>query len=209
MGAAAEGEAGATAGPASPQEEADIGVEDAAQFSVMGLYPDGAIRGVTFWMPVDRVAAGAELSIGADDGVGGVVWSVPPGGVETDGFIPITGGGIRLTEAGTEPGAAIAATIYADFGEGQMPGDGSPTGGAVSGSLEVSFETAWGSNKGANPFGEGSVTNIASDDGVQSPEGLGVIAGVAGPDEQLLLPDVQDLASIAILASRTTDPYKD
>ena len=193
------GEAGAVAGPASPQEEADIGVQDAAIFTVMGLYPDGAIRGVTFWMPVDRVDAGAELAIGVDSGVGGAIWTIPAGGVEPEGFIPVTAGSIYLAEAGREPGAAISATIYADFGDGQMPDGVGATDGAVSGSVEVNFETAWGSNKSANPFGEGSVTNITSDGGAQSPEGLGVIAGVAGPDEQILLPDVQDLASIAVL----------
>ena len=197
--AATQGEAGAVAGPASPQEEADIGVEDAAIFTVMGLYPYGAIRGVTFWMPVDRIAAGAELTIGVDAGVGGAIWTILAGGVEPEGFIPVAAGSIELTEAGTEQGAAIAATIYADFGDGQLPDGDGATGGAVSGSLEVSFDTAWGTNKSASPFGEGNVTNIASDGRAQSPEGLGVIAGVAGPDEQLLLPDVQDLATIAVL----------
>ncbi|MYC37612.1 MAG: hypothetical protein F4X66_11995 [Chloroflexi bacterium] len=196
---ATEGDAGATAGPASAQEAADIGVENAALFTVMGLYPDGAIRGVTFWMPVDRVAAGAKLSIGVDADVGGVVWTIPAGRFEPEGFIPVAGGGIELAEAGTEPGAVIAGHLYAYFGDGQIPDGEGATGRPVSGSVEVSFETAWGSDKSANPFGEGSVTNIARDGGSQSPEGLGVIAGIAGPDEQLLLPDVQDLASIAVL----------
>ena len=127
----AEGEAGATAGPASPQEAADIGVEDAALFTVMGLYPDGTIQGATFWMPIDRVAAGATLTIGVDAGVGGAVWTIPPGGSEPQGFISVTGGGIELTEAGTEPGAAIDGILYAYFDESPeaAPGAGQPGNG--------------------------------------------------------------------------------
>ena len=166
--AAAQGEAGATAGPASPQEEVDIGVENAALFTVMGLYPDGAIRGVTFWMPVDRVVAGDKLSIGVDADVGGAIWTVPAGGSAPEGFIPVTAGGIELAEAGTEPGAAIAATIYVDFSDGQTPEGGSPTDGTVSGSVEVEFETAWGSNKSLDPFAAGGSVSYLAVDGLRN-----------------------------------------
>ena len=196
-----EGEAGATAGPASPQEEADIGVEDAALFTVMGVYPDGAVRGVTFWMPIDRISDGATLTIGEDAGVGGAIWTIPAGGVEPEGFIPVTVGSIQLSEAGTEPGAAIAATIYADFGEGQMPDDGSPTGGPVSGSVEVNFETAWGSNKSLDPFAAGgSVSYLAVEGAEESYAAVTVIGGHAGPDESALLPGVENLASLTVIA---------
>ena len=193
---ASEVEAGAIAGPASPQEEADIGVENAALFTVMGLYPDGTIQGVTFWMPVDRIAAGAKLTIGVDADVGGAIWTIPAGGTAPEGFIPVTAGGIQLTEAGTEPGAVIAATVYADFGDARIPEGEGVTDGPVSGSVEVGFETTWGSNASANPFAEGTVTYLASDGEEESGEGLGVIAGAA---ERLLLPGVEDLASIAVL----------
>ena len=196
---ASEVEAGAIAGPASPQEEADIGVENAALFTVMGLYPDGTIQGVTFWMPVDRIAARAKLTIGVDADVGGAIWTIPAGGTAPEGFIPVTAGGIQLTEAGTEPGAVIAATVYADFGDARIPEGEGVTDGPVSGWVEVGFETTWGSNVGANPFAEGTVTSLVSDREEESVEGLGVIAGVAGPDERLLLPGVEDLASIAVL----------
>ena len=199
--AAAQGEAGATAGPASPQEEADIGVDNAALFTVMGLYPDGAIRGVTFWMPVDRVVAGAMLTISMDADVGGAIWTVPAGGSAPEGFIPVTAGAIELTEAGTEPGAAIAATIYVNFGDGQMPDGGSATDGTVSGSVEVEFETAWGSNKSLDPFAAGgSVSYLAVDEVEESYAAVAVIGGHAGPDESALLPGLGNLASLTVIA---------
>ena len=202
---ATEGEAGATAGPASPQEEADIGVKDAALFTVMGLYPDGAIRGVTFWVPVDRIAAGAILTIGVDAGVGGAIWTIPAGGVEPEGFIPVTAGGIELTAAGTEPGAAIVGTIHADFGDAPVPGEeGYETAATVQRGeegledFELGFETTWGSNESANPFEEGTLT-YAGEGPVDTPGVAAVIAGVSSPEEQALLPGVPDTASISIL----------
>ncbi len=121
--AAPKGEAGATAGPASPQEAADIGVEDAALITVMGLYPDSTIQGFTIWLPLDRISGGAKLTIGEDPRVGGVVWHIPPGGTEPQGFLPVTGGGIELTNAGTEPGAAVAGRLYASFGSAAEPAE--------------------------------------------------------------------------------------
>ena len=201
--AATAGEAGAVAGPASPQEAADIGVENAAIFTVMGLYPDGAIRGVTFWMPVDRVVPGATLSIGDTAGVGGAIWTVPAGRVEPEGFIPVTAGRIELAQAGTEPGAAIAAIIYADFGYDQMPDGESATGGTVSGSVEVGFETAWGTNKSLDPFAAGgSVSYLAVDGAEESYAAAAVIGGRAGPDESALLPGVENLASLTVIAAQ-------
>ena len=195
--AANRGEAGATAGPASPQEEGDIGVKDAGIFTVMGLYPDGAIRGVTFWIPVDRVAAEAELFIGVDAGVGGSIWTIPVGGTAPEGFIPVTAGGIQLTEAGTEPGAVITATVNADFGD--APAALEP------GSAEVSFEAAWGTYRHDDPPTDtipegGSVSYLKIDEMEQSIESSAALAGLAGPDERDLLPDVEDLATIYALA---------
>ncbi len=200
----AEGDAGAIAGPASPQEEADIGVEDAALFTVMGLYPDGAIRGVTFWMPVDRVAAGAELYIGVDADVGGVIWTIPAGRFEPEGFIPVTAGGIELREAGTEPGSVIAGHLYVGFGDAPVPGEeGDETvataqpGGGEPEDFELRFETTWGSNTSADPFAEGTLT-YAGEGPDDTPGMVAVIAGAASPEEQAILPDVPDTASISI-----------
>ena len=189
---AAEGEAGATAGPASPQEAADIGLDDAALFTVMGLYPDGTIQGVTFWMPVDRVSAGGTLTIGVDGGVGGAVWHIPPGGSEPEGFIPVTGGGIELTAAGTVAGAVIAGTLYASF-------DGEPDTAPEPGALETEFETAWGSNKTLNPIAEGEISYLSLNGVEQSLDLAGVVAGLAGPDEAALMPGVDNLASLTMM----------
>ena len=208
---ATQGEAGATAGPASPQEEAEIGVEDAALLTVMGLYPDGAIRGVTFWMPIDRVAAGAELSIGADDGVGGAIWTIPAEGTAPEGFIPVTAGGIELTEGGTEAGSAIAGTIYARFDAPAGPAKiGSPEEPAEidesasdvlttgeTGDMELHFETNWGSKeKPVIPL-QGAVTYLDSEF-LARLEYLTVTAGMATPEEQAVLPGVAETASITI-----------
>ena len=140
---APEGDAGATAGPASPQEAADIGVEDAALITVMGLYPDFTIQGFTLWLPVERLSSGVKLTVGVDAGVGGVIWQIPAGKFEPEGFIPITGGGIELTEAGMEPGAAIAGRLRASWGGGAPPGDGD-TSGAPSAALVINEVAAQG-----------------------------------------------------------------
>ena len=202
--ATSQGEAGATAGPASPQEEADIGVRDAALFTVMGLYPDGAIRGVTFWMPVDRVAAGATLAIGVDAGVGGVIWTIPAGGVDPEGFIPVTAGGIQLKEAGTEPGSAIAGTVNADFGDApQLLG-----AGGFSGPAEVEFKTSWGTKEDLDPFEAGGAVSHIAVEGIYEPLALlAAIAGHAGPEESALLPGVGKLASLEVIAVQEDSSY--
>ena len=206
--ATTEGEAGATAGPASPQEEADIGVKDAALFTVMGLYPDGAIRGVTFWAPADRVVAGAELSIGVDADVGGAIWTIPAGGSVPEGFIPVTSGGIELYEADTEAGSIIAGRLYADFGDATIPGDDIPAqmptgvdGRFDAGEIELRFETVWESNQNANPFEEGEVTYFWRMNGVgaeQPLEGLAAIAGHASAEESAEF-GIENAASVTIL----------
>ena len=203
-----EGDAGATAGPASPQEAADIGVENAALITVMGLYPDGTIQGFTVWLPIDRISSGATLTIGVDAGVGGAVWHIPPGSSEPQGFIPVTSGGIELTAAGTVPGAAIAGTLYADFGGVPEPSSDIPAQMAAevdgrfnAGEIELRFETVWESNQNANPFEEGRVTYFWRMNGIgaeQSLEGLSAIAGHASMEETAGF-GIENAASVSIL----------
>ena len=69
---------------------------------------------------------------------------------------------------------------------------------AESGSMELSFETTWGSNKSANPLAEGVVTRLLLNENEESVEGVAVIAGHASPEEQAILPGAGELASIAI-----------
>ena len=117
---ASQGEAGATAGPASPEEAAEIGVANAAMITVMGLYPDLTVQGFTVWMPIDRVVPGAKLVIGEDTGVGAAIWRIPAGKFEPEGFIPITTGGIDLTEGGTESGAIISGLLHFRIGPAEL-----------------------------------------------------------------------------------------
>ena len=117
---ASQGEAGATAGPASPEEAAEIGVANAAMITVMGLYPDLTVQGFTVWMPIDRVVPGAKLVIGEDTGVGAAIWRKPAGKFEPEGFIPITSGGIDLTEGGTESGAIISGLLHFRIGPAEL-----------------------------------------------------------------------------------------
>ena len=67
-----------------------------------------------------------------------------------------------------------------------------------SGTLELSFETTWGSKMSADPLEEGLVTSMLLNEGEESSEGMAVLAGHASPEEQAILPGVGNLASIAI-----------
>ena len=67
-----------------------------------------------------------------------------------------------------------------------------------SGSVALSFETTWGSNKSANPLGEGVVTRLLLNENEESVEAMAVIAGHASSEEQAILPGTGALASIAI-----------
>ena len=66
-----------------------------------------------------------------------------------------------------------------------------------SGSLEVSFETVWGSNRNVDPWEEGTVTRLLLNGNEESTEGVAITAGHASPEEQAILPGVGELASIA------------
>ncbi len=68
----------------------------------------------------------------------------------------------------------------------------------LSGSLELSFETAWGSNESANPLEEGVVAGLLLNGTEESSEGMAAIAGLASREEQAILPGAGELASIAM-----------
>lgn len=193
--------AGATAGLSTPQEEADIGVKNAAMLSVMGLYPDGTLRGVTVWLPTERLSGGASLRIGVDPDVGGVVWEIPAGKSEPEGFIPI-GGQILLIEAGTEPGAVISGVLFASFEEAPLTVSG-PAGSEESDeeryAVEYHFETSWGSSENPNPLGEGAVTYarltypyVEIVDAEDFGGDTAVVAGQASHEEQGILLGIND-----------------
>ena len=69
---------------------------------------------------------------------------------------------------------------------------------AVSGTLEVAFETTWGSSSSPNPLGQGTVYSLLLNGTPESIERVGVFAGNASPEESVLLPDVEVPASIVV-----------
>ena len=187
----------ATAGVASPEEAAGFRVEDPATFTVLGFLADGSIELLIVAVPMGEVAAGSTVVIGED--AEGAVLHIPAGSFEPDQIIPLITGGVEITEAGTEPGGLISGRIFGTAGWGVpeavpgVPESGTPESGTV----EVSFETAWGTNQSADPFSAGgSVSYLKFNEIEESAEGVTVVAGLAGPDEQLLLPGVEDLASV-------------
>ena len=187
---------GVTAGPASPEEQSLLpGIADVASITMMMYLPEsGEIEGVTVVLPREMLAAGAVLTLG-EDPIGAVAWGVPSGAALPEWFEPLTAGTLELTMAGSGPDAVISGRFSGATGEDAVP---APVE-VESGTLTVDFETNWGSNKSANPFGEGAVTRLVGDGSEESAEGFGVIAGLAGPDGRRLLPGVDDLASIAVL----------
>ncbi|WP_420640024.1 CotH kinase family protein [Candidatus Poriferisocius sp.] len=68
-----------------------------------------------------------------------------------------------------------------------------------SGTVDVAFETTWGSNGNPNPLEEGAVLRAVLNGEEQAVAGIGVVAGPAGAEEQALLPGRERLASIAVL----------
>ena len=114
------GTAGATAGLANAKEAAEVGLEDGAFLSVMRLEADFSIEGITVWLPVDLLSAGAELTIGESD-VGGVQWTMPPGAAAPEAYLPIVAGTLELAAAGTERGAVISGRLSGAFGFGAPP----------------------------------------------------------------------------------------
>ena len=187
---------GVTAGPASTDEQALLpGVADTASITMLMYLPEsGVVEGVTVVVPREMLTDGASLTLG-EDTIGAVAWGIPSGAALPEWFESLTSGTLELTTAGSGPGAVISGRFSGSVGE-----DAGPSVGEVeSGTLEVGFETTWGSNRSANPFEEGTITRLLGDGGEESAEGFGVIAGPAGPDERLLLPGVGELASIAVV----------
>ena len=184
---------GVTAGPASSDEQALLpGVADLASITMMMLLPEsGEIEGVTIVLPRGMLADGAVLTLG-EDPIGAVAWGIPPGAAAPESVVPLNSGTLELTMAGSGQDAVVSGR-FSGGGDEVTEYELEP------GTVEVEFETSWGSNESANPLAQGVITSLVSDGEEESVEGAGVIAGVAGPDERLILPGVADLASIAVL----------
>ena len=187
---------GVIAGSASHEEQALLpGVSDLASITMMMFLPEsGEVEGVTVVLPREMLADGAMLTLG-EDPIGAMAWGIPSGAALPELFEPLTAGTLELTLAGSGTDAVISGRFSGATGEESGPDPEDVESGAV----EVGFETTWGSNTSPNPLDEGTITRLLGDGGAESTEGMGVIAGAAGPDEQLLMPGVEELASIVVL----------
>ena len=70
--------------------------------------------------------------------------------------------------------------------------------GVLSGTLEVTFETTWGSNLSPNPLEEGTIISLLLNESEESVEGMVVTAGHSTPVEKGLLPNIAETASIVV-----------
>ena len=69
---------------------------------------------------------------------------------------------------------------------------------AGSGTLEITFETTWGSNLSPNPLGAGTIDSLLLNGSEESVEDMGVFAGHSSREERGLLPEVDKPASIVV-----------
>ena len=74
------------------------------------------------------------------------------------------------------------------------------SGVGESGTIEVDFESTWGSNQSENPFEGGKVTRLLLNENEESVDGLAILVGHASPDEQQLLPNAGELASLSMFS---------
>ena len=74
-----------------------------------------------------------------------------------------------------------------------------PPAASPSGTLEVAFETTWGSNLPATPPGEGTVLSLVLNESPESLEGMVATAGYSTPAEEVLLPAIAETASIVVV----------
>ncbi|MDE0675725.1 MAG: CotH kinase family protein [Acidimicrobiaceae bacterium] len=70
---------------------------------------------------------------------------------------------------------------------------------AGSGTVEVAFETTWGTHLNPNPLGQGTVHSLMLNGAPESVGGTGVFAGDANPEERVLLPGVDNPTSIVLV----------
>ena len=73
-----------------------------------------------------------------------------------------------------------------------------PPPAVLSGTLDVTFRTTWGSNLSPNPLEEGMVISLLLNEFEESVEGIVVTAGHSTPVEKGLLPDIAETASIVV-----------
>ena len=193
------GEFGAAAGLAAAEEAAELGPEEAAVIAFIAPNPDSTLSIIAIWMPVDLLVSGANLTIG-EGGVGGASWEESADGMDLYEPIPIRGGLLELVEVGTGDGEAVSGSFSGVYVSPQTLGAVEGMGQIEPGTVELQFETAWGSNESVNPFEEGTVTSFLLNGTEQHLGNLGVTAGFASPDEMALLPGIADAVSLTVFS---------
>ncbi len=78
------------------------------------------------------------------------------------------------------------------------PGPAYISPSAESGTLEIIFQTTWGSNLSPNPLASGTIDSLLVNGSDEWGESMGVFAGHSSPQESALLPEVEGLASIVV-----------
>ena len=112
---------GVFAGHSSPDEAGLLpGALEPASIAVVSVEDDGSLSGMTLVVERDMLVPGTALVIGAD-AIGGGVWSIPAGAAAPDSFSPFAEGSLKLSEAGTARGDAIAGTFSGRFGWDPAP----------------------------------------------------------------------------------------
>ena len=66
--------------------------------------------------------------------------------------------------------------------------------------LEIAFETTWGSNWSPDPLEEGTLDSLLVNGSPEPAEGVAVLAGHSSEEELALLPETDDHASIVVLS---------
>ena len=193
------GEFGAAAGLVAAEEAAELGPEEAAVIAFIAPNPDSTFSIIAIWMPVDLLVSGANLTIG-EGGVGGASWEESADGMDLYEPIPIRGGLLELVEVGTGDGEAVSGSFSGVYVSPQTLGAVEGMGQIEPGTVELQFETAWGSNESVNPFEEGTVTSFLLNGTEQHLGNLGVTAGFASPDEMALLPGIADAVSLTVFS---------
>ena len=84
--------------------------------------------------------------------------------------------------------------------EGYLPAS------AGSGTLEVTFETTWGSHLNPNPPSLGTVFSLELNGSEEPVDNLAVFAGHSSPEERRLLPEVDNPASIVAVSFNEVGP---
>ncbi len=65
--------------------------------------------------------------------------------------------------------------------------------------VEVAFETTWGSHLNPDPVGMGSISSLLLNGSEETAENVGVFSGYPSPEEKALLPDVAETAAIVLM----------